>query len=270
MIPAYSVSIQAVSPACFFFFLHLFNDTHHDIRVYTPVKLGNGCEHWNEIVYKADVVAYFKAECQNLSGENWENLQNTAGWRSYRTRAVFRSYGAWSKLTNRLPILVQCVSWLRTVSNRINKMVTNFELQLYGKIDQRLSSSDFMAGNVIKGDISVHPFPSAIDIKKKRTFQRRKKIGISRPRNYSCFLVLFLIRIVGGGVQLGPLGTAATNLPIVPVPGEYEEGEFGGMMIGRENRSTRRKPTPATLYPPQIPHDLTVREPVSSRWEASD
>jgi hypothetical protein len=42
---------------------------------------------------------------------------------------------------------------------------------------------------------------------------------------------------VGGGVQLGPLCTAATNRPIVPAPGDYDDGEIGGMMIGRENRS---------------------------------
>jgi hypothetical protein len=36
-----------------------------------------------------------------------------------------------------------------------------------------------------------------------------------------------------------------------------EYGAVGGMRIGRENRSTRRKPTPVPLYPPQIPHDLT-------------
>jgi hypothetical protein len=32
------------------------------------------------------------------------------------------------------------------------------------------------------------------------------------------FYILFisLLRIVGGGVQLGPLGTSATNWPIVP------------------------------------------------------
>jgi hypothetical protein len=56
-------------------------------------------------------------------------------------------------------------------------------------------------------------------------------------------LLFFLIGIVGGGVQLGPLGTAATNRPIVPAPGEYEDEEIGGM-IGRGNRSTRRKPAP--------------------------
>jgi hypothetical protein len=28
-----------------------------------------------------------------------------------------------------------------------------------------------------------------------------------------------------GGVQLGPLGTAATNRPIMPAPGDYDDGE---------------------------------------------
>jgi hypothetical protein len=32
-------------------------------------------------------------------------------------------------------------------------------------------------------------------------------------------------------------------------------GEIDGMKIGRGNRSTRRKPLPAPLCPPQIPHD---------------
>jgi hypothetical protein len=53
-----------------------------------------------------------------------------------------------------------------------------------------------------------------------------------------------------GGVQPGPLGTAATNWPIVPAPGDYVNGEFGGMMIGRGNRSTRTKPAPVPLCPP--------------------
>jgi hypothetical protein len=41
---------------------------------------------------------------------------------------------------------------------------------------------------------------------------------------------------VGGGVQLGPLDTAATNKPIVSAPGDYDDGEIGGMMIGRGNQ----------------------------------
>jgi hypothetical protein len=58
----------------------------------------------------------------------------------------------------------------------------------------------------------------------------------------------------GGGVQLGPLGTAATNRPLMPNPGDYDDGEISGMIIGRGNRSTRRKPAPLSLCPPQIPN----------------
>jgi hypothetical protein len=41
----------------------------------------------------------------------------------------------------------------------------------------------------------------------------------------------FLIGIVGGGAQVGPIGTAAT---IMAAPGDYHGGEIGGM-IGRGN-----------------------------------
>jgi hypothetical protein len=37
----------------------------------------------------------------------------------------------------------------------------------------------------------------------------------------------------------------------------FEYREVGGMRIGRGNQSTRRKPAPVPLCPPQIPHDLT-------------
>jgi hypothetical protein len=36
-------------------------------------------------------------------------------------------------------------------------------------------------------------------------------------------VIYFKIRIVGGGVQLGPVGTAATNRPIVPAPDYYDD-----------------------------------------------
>jgi hypothetical protein len=47
--------------------------------------------------------------------------------------------------------------------------------------------------------------------------------------------IFCLIRIVGGEVQMGPTGTSAIDWPIVPAPGDYKNGEFGGMMIGRGN-----------------------------------
>jgi hypothetical protein len=56
--------------------------------------------------------------------------------------------------------------------------------------------------------------------------------------------------------KLGPLGTSATYWPIVPAPDDCENGEFSGRN-GRGNRSTRRKPAPAPLCPPQIPLDQT-------------
>jgi hypothetical protein len=66
----------------------------------------------------------------------------------------------------------------------------------------------------------------------------------------------FKIVIVGGGVQMGPLGTASTNF--VPATGDYDDGEIGGM-IGSGNRSTRRKPAPVPLCPPQTPHAARTR-----------
>jgi hypothetical protein len=56
---------------------------------------------------------------------------------------------------------------------------------------------------------------------------------------------------------MGQLGTSATEWHIVPTPGDYDDGEFGGMQIGMGNRSLCRKPAPAPIYPPQIPLDKT-------------
>jgi hypothetical protein len=65
------------------------------------------------------------------------------------------------------------------------------------------------------------------------------------------FMLFFLIRLVKGGAQLGPLGTATTDWLIVPAPVVYDGGEFDGMKSGKGNQSTRRKTAPA----PQIPLD---------------
>jgi hypothetical protein len=68
---------------------------------------------------------------------------------------------------------------------------------------------------------------------------------------------MFLSGILGR-VQLQPLGTAATNRTIVPAPNEYDDGETGGM-ISKGNRSTRRKPAPVPIRPPQTPHAVWTR-----------
>jgi hypothetical protein len=71
-------------------------------------------------------------------------------------------------------------------------------------------------------------------------------------------IVIFII-IVVSGVRLSPLGTAATT-GLLYQPQMIDDGDceaIGGIKIGRGNRSTRRKPVSAPLYPPQIPHDQT-------------
>jgi hypothetical protein len=72
---------------------------------------------------------------------------------------------------------------------------------------------------------------------------------------------------MGGGVQLGPLGIAATSRPIVPAPGDYDDEEIGGMIIGKENRSTRRKPAPVPLFPPQTTHACLDANPGRRGWK---
>jgi hypothetical protein len=69
---------------------------------------------------------------------------------------------------------------------------------------------------------------------------------------------------MGFGVQLGPLGTAATSRSIVPAPGDYDDGEICGMIIGGGNRSTRRKPAPVSLCPPQTPLAARTRTRVTA------
>jgi hypothetical protein len=44
----------------------------------------------------------------------------------------------------------------------------------------------------------------------------------------------------------------------VSAPGDYDNGEIGGT-IGRGNRSTRKKPAPVPLCPPQTPHAARMR-----------
>jgi hypothetical protein len=72
-------------------------------------------------------------------------------------------------------------------------------------------------------------------------------------------------------VWRGVLGTPATNRPIAKTPSDYDDGEIGGMMIDRGNRSTRRKPAPVSLCPIQIPcrtgtRDATVGRPRLTAW----
>jgi hypothetical protein len=67
-----------------------------------------------------------------------------------------------------------------------------------------------------------------------KILQAKKFFTGKISNNCSSIKSFFLISIVGDGVQLGPLGTAATSRPILPAPYEYDDEEIGGM-IGRGN-----------------------------------
>jgi hypothetical protein len=62
------------------------------------------------------------------------------------------------------------------------------------------------------------------------------------------------------GVRLNPFGTATTTglLYQNQMIDDGDYGALGGMKIGRGNRSTRRKPAPSPLYPPQIQQEQTL------------
>jgi hypothetical protein len=83
----------------------------------------------------------------------------------------------------------------------------------------------------------------------------------------------FSFRLLDLGQSAGLLGWVISSLQglCTSALGDYEDGEVGGMNgFGRENRSTRRKPAPMSLCPPQIPLARHCREPRPPWWEAND
>jgi hypothetical protein len=97
----------------------------------------------------------------------------------------------------------------------------------------------------------------------RRTFRLRKRRAISwtaeqflppqqGPRSTQ-LIRFFFNSHMGRGVQIGSTRHIGHFWPILPAPGDCEGGEFGGIKIGRGNQSTRTKPAPEPLCPPQIP-----------------
>jgi hypothetical protein len=88
--------------------------------------------------------------------------------------------------------------------------------------------------------------------------------GVKRPRREADYSLptsaeVYISTPPYSAVRLSPLGTAATT-GLLYQPQMIDDGDcgqIGGMKIGRGNRSTRKKPAPAPLCPPQIPHDQT-------------
>jgi hypothetical protein len=71
--------------------------------------------------------------------------------------------------------------------------------------------------------------------------------------------ILILFCFSWGEVRLSPVGTAVTTglLYQPQMIADDDCGTVDGMKIGKENRSTRRKPAAVPLCPPQITHELS-------------
>jgi hypothetical protein len=66
--------------------------------------------------------------------------------------------------------------------------------------------------------------------------------------------------LIFSGVRLSRRGSAGTP-GLLYWPQMIDDGDYGaisGMKFGRGSRSTRRKPEPAPICPPQIPHEQTL------------
>jgi hypothetical protein len=88
---------------------------------------------------------------------------------------------------------------------------------------------------------------------------------VTDNKTSSVWRSFFLIGTVGGRSPIGSTRLCGQQWPIVPAPGDYDHGEIGGM-IGRGNRSTRRKPAPVSLCPPQTPYAAQKRTRDAAVW----
>jgi hypothetical protein len=73
------------------------------------------------------------------------------------------------------------------------------------------------------------------------TGEVKARAALDETPNFRQFLTFLIL----SGVRLSPFGTAAT-IVLLYQPQMIDDGDcgaIGGMKIGRENRSTRRKPT---------------------------
>jgi hypothetical protein len=85
-------------------------------------------------------------------------------------------------------------------------------------------------------------------------------------RLHGTFISFQLLDVGQSAVLIGQV-----TRPLLTAPGDYDDGEVGGMNgFGRGNRSTRRKPAPTPLCPAQIPLARPGRELGPPWWEASD
>jgi hypothetical protein len=93
-------------------------------------------------------------------------------------------------------------------------------------------------------------------------------LGLGRLHETFHFISVTRCRTVG---RTPWTGDSSLQGLCVSTPRDCEDGEVGGMNgFGRGNWSTRRKPAPTPLCPPQIPLARPRREHGLPRWEVSE
>jgi hypothetical protein len=100
------------------------------------------------------------------------------------------------------------------------------------------------------------------------TFQRFEE----RYRHYLQGQLFLKFAYRRGGLEsnCGPLSTSASDWPIVPTPGDYDDGEFGGMKIGRVTEVLGEN-LPQRHFVHNKSHlTRTGLEPGPPQWEVSD
>jgi hypothetical protein len=109
------------------------------------------------------------------------------------------------------------------------------------EVDHSPASGTDVNNTWIYVSIPPHVFMTRCSIK------HRDNFILSLPNWYS-----------GWWSPIGSTRHCGHQWPIVSAPGDYDDGEIAGM-IGRGNRSTRRKAAPVPLCPPQTPHAAPTR-----------
>jgi hypothetical protein len=149
-------------------------------------------------------------------------------------------------------------NWVECLSNMNNRL---FAINLY---------SAFVMTSVINEQLELGMWNA---VNHKQTYKFCSKIFFLMVEGYTEQIWLIIRTLTSGnyaqkltnifliilsGVRLSSLDIAVT-IGILFQPQMIDDGDCGaicGMKIGRRNQSTRRKPAPVPLRPPQIPHNL--------------
>jgi hypothetical protein len=167
------------------------------------------------------------------------------------------------KILVALHLLFTVYEWIFLLVYGIYKCVF-----LYGDPRSRRSSRKFNFF-LVNAELVRHSQPRNVLGHTVACLPKKKSFGRNTVEAFISHRISYFLGWYSGGWS--PIGSTrhCGQWPVVPDPGDYDDLEIGGMMIGKGNRSTRRKPAPVPFVHHK-PHMLPGREPGPPRWETSD